>query len=297
MRTTQLERKELNRVLGEDDVTTKQRTAERQLMCGVLNSLDGLCQLIRNHCAHVYPSDSAHPFDVHGILCPHSTVRLGNHKWSKFCLEHKPYDESAEEAEIEDVRLKIIDRSRAARAGGKLLTDAACQKVDTIWAVVENSAPHVRTFLVSWKDLDSSDCTREPECNLINTQAYKKWISEHEVSEAPSQVGATVGRAGHRDGEGGSGASGPIPPVVGTSLLTSEEPVICPPCNRKTSNQLTLEIDSKPLGELVCTAKDFSKGPDVASGKKKVKSMMVASQPADPKERETEAEDTPEGSS
>jgi len=39
-------------------------------------SMDGLCQLVRDHCSFEYPVDRTHPYDKHAVMCPRSLVFL-----------------------------------------------------------------------------------------------------------------------------------------------------------------------------------------------------------------------------
>ena len=158
-------------------------------LCGDYMSYDGLCQTVRDHCSFVIGPDPSHPFDRHAVLCPHSLTRLKNKKFSRFCREHLPLTDVAEDitddlAEPGEVRAasaaySTLDpevMSSKARAREKSIF-VAYNKVATILVQIRNQVvgSNEKMFLVAWEGQDLGNCTREPYRVLKDTDAMKAW--------------------------------------------------------------------------------------------------------------------------
>ena len=120
---------------------------------------DGFCQLIRDRCCHEGPPDKTHAWDVSGMKCGRSLVRLKGGAKSTFCALHKPDSDTIEEASKEEHAERTADRSRAARNASAKRTFAAYDDIKAILCQVSHDPgdrEEGRAFLVIWSDLQKT---------------------------------------------------------------------------------------------------------------------------------------------
>ena len=236
-------------------------------------SVDGLCQLTRDHCRKLLGIDMNHPYDRRNLMCVRSLCKLKDGRYSAFCLLHKGDNEEAEVAELLARDQAVMAHDMASREKSDAQTVLAYNKVSAIVRQIASAEQGPRQFMVSWEGRDPSDLTRETETVLAGCDAFKAWEAAQK-QRAERGVEGRVGAVAEAATSSPPGAGGAGPGASDARGAAPFDASLCQPCNPRTADQIVLDVDNAELTGRVCVCKDFGQGEIVSKGKVRFRSMM-----------------------